>query len=67
MLETFLSGLNQWNKEDGFLDRFEEEHPIFGMVLFQIIMGVVLIGAVGGIALTGGLIIWMFYCLIGVM
>lgn len=67
MLETFLSGLNHWNRRDGLLDRFEQKHPLFSMVVFQAIVGMMLIGAVGGIAFAGGMVIWIFYRMIGVM
>lgn len=67
MLETFLSGLSHWNKRGGGLERFEQKHPLLSMVVFQIAVGMMLIGAVGGIAFTGGMIIWMFYRMIGVM
>lgn len=67
MFETFLSSLNQEKRNEGFFDWFEQRHPLLGMLVFQIAAGVILIGAVGGIAFTGGMIIWMFYQVIGVM
>lgn len=67
MFETLLSGLDHWNRKDGFLDRCEQKHPLLSMVLFQIFSGLLLIGAVGTIAFAGGMIIWMFYRIIGVM
>lgn len=67
MLETFLSGLSHWKQTDGILGRFEQKHPLVSIVVFQIAVGLMLIGAVGGIAFSGGMVIWMFYRLIGVM
>lgn len=67
MLETFLLGLNHGSGRGGILDRLERRHPLLSMVVFQVVVGLMLIGAVGGIAFAGGLVIWMFYRLAGVM
>ena len=67
MMETFLSGLDHWSRRDGLLDRFEQKHPLLSMMVFQAAVGMMLIGAVGGIAFAGGMLIWMFYRMIGVM
>lgn len=53
--------------EAGFSTRLERRHPLLSMVVFQVVVGLMLIGAVGGIAFAGGLVIWMFYRLAGVM
>lgn len=67
MLQTVITELSHWNKENGLLDRFEEKHPLLGILLFQAAVGILLIAAVSGIAFAGGGIIWIFYRLVGVM
>lgn len=46
-------------------DRLEKKHPVFSMILFQTAVAVFLIAAVGGIALAGGSVIWLFYRFMG--
>ena len=41
---------------EAFCDRF----PLFSMVVMQAVMAVVLMAAVGAIALAGGTVIWLF-------
>lgn len=48
-------------------DRLEKRHPVLSMLVFQIAVALFLIAAVGGIALAGGGVIWVFYRLVGVM
>ena len=48
-------------------EKMEKKHPIFGMLLFQIAVGIGLIGTVAGIATLGGAVIWLFYHAMGVM
>lgn len=48
-------------------DRLEKRHPVLSMLVFQITVALFLIAAVGGIALAGGGIIWMFYRIVGMI
>ncbi len=48
---------------EAFCDRF----PLFSMVVLQAVMAVAMMAAVGGIALVGGTVIWLFYRAAGLM
>ena len=48
-------------------DRLEQKHSVLSMLVFQIAVALFLIAAVGGIALAGGGLIWLFYHLVGTM
>ncbi len=58
MLEGLLTDMAPVKK---FADRFEKGHPVISLLVFQIAVAVCLIAAVGGIALAGGGLIWLFY------
>ena len=58
MLEGILMVLSPAKK---FADRFEKRHPVISLLVFQIVVAVFLLAAVGGIALSGGGVIWLFY------
>lgn len=67
MLTTIMASISQWNHSNKVFERFEQSHPFLSILLFQILVGLGLICAVGGIAGLGGSIIWMFYRLMGTM
>ena len=48
---------------EAFCDRF----PLFSMAVMQAVMAVVMMAAVGAIALAGGTVIWLFYRAAGLM
>lgn len=58
---------DKWDKWNKKMNRFEEEHPLMGILLFQILVGILLIAAVSGIAFAGGGIIWMFCSIMGIV
>ena len=60
MLEGLLDAFEKWNKRTKLLDRLEDDHPLLGMLLFQIVGGLLMVATVSGIAFAGGAIIWMF-------
>lgn len=49
------------------IDALEKSHPMLFMITFQILTAIAMIIAVGGIALTGGMVIWLFYRFMGVL
>ena len=63
MLEGFCLNMVPVKKA---ADRLEKKHPVFCMLIFQAAVAVFLIAAVGGIALVGGSVIWLFYRLMGI-
>lgn len=67
MLEGMITKFCHRDKINKWMERFEEEHPLLGILLFQISISVLLIGAVSGIAFAGGGIIWMFSRILGAM
>ena len=64
MLEAFLTNLAPVKR---MADRLEQKHPVLSMLVFQIAVALFLIAAVGGIALAGGGMIWLFYHRVGTM
>lgn len=67
MLEAIMSRLGHMDKVNKWMERFEDEHPLLGILLFQVSVGILLIASVSGIAFAGGGIIWMFYKIMGMM
>lgn len=49
------------------IEDFADNHSVFSMILFQILIAVGMLAVVGGVALAGGGVIWLFYHMMGVM
>lgn len=49
------------------VEHFCEDFPLFSGVCMQLAAALIMVGAVGGIALAGGSVIWLFYKMFGVM
>lgn len=64
MLEILLSNVNPIKET---INRLEKKHPIFCLISFQLVVALFLITIVGGIALTGGCVIWLFYHFMGMI
>ena len=60
MMEVLLINRNLVKK---MVDKLEKKHPL----VFQTAVALFLIAAVGGIALIGGSVIWLFYHFVGMI
>lgn len=49
------------------LECFKERHPLYSMIVFQIVIGAGLVASVGGITFAGAGILWMFCHMVGMM
>lgn len=49
------------------IDYVCQKFPVFSSVCMQLAAAIIMIGAVGVIALAGGSVIWVFYKMFGVM
>ena len=64
MMEVLLINRNLVKK---MVDKVEKKHPLLCLLIFQTAVALFLIAAVGGIALIGGSVIWLFYHFVGMI
>ena len=64
MMEVLLINRNLVKK---MVDNLETKHPLLCLLVFQTAVALFLIAAVGGIALIGGSVIWLFYHFVGMI
>ncbi|WP_320990479.1 hypothetical protein [Hungatella sp.] len=64
MMEVLLINRNLVKK---MVDKLEKKHPLLCLLIFQMAVALFLIAAVGGIALIGGSVIWLFYHFVGMI
>ena len=64
MMEVLL--INR-KKKKKMVDKLEKKHPLLCLLIFQTAVALFLIAAVGGIALIGGSVIWLFYHFVGMI
>ena len=64
MMEVVLINRNLVKK---MVDKLEKKHPLLCLLVFQTAVALFLIAAVGGIALIGGSVIWLYYHFVGMI
>ena len=64
MMEVLLINRNLVKK---MVDKLEKKHPLLCLLTFPMAVALFLIAAVGGIALIGGSVIWLFYHFVGMI
>ena len=64
MMEVLLINRNLVKK---MVDKLEKKHPLLCLRVFQTAVALFLIASVGGIALIGGSVIWLFYHFVGMI
>ena len=64
MMEVLLINRNLVKK---MVDKLEKKQPLLCLLVFQTAVALFLIAAVGGIALIGGGVIWLFYHFVGMI
>ena len=64
MMEVLLINRNLVKK---MVDKLEKKQPLLCLLVFQTAGALFRIAAVGGIALIGGGVIWLFYHFVGII